>query len=198
MKETEVYGFTYPECAPPLVKDASQIAQVRVLADEFDAEVERAVTQANIDLISPPATRFAINIVSLPVVTTDNLVSPVFDQQVFAVNWGDTPPLVFGSGDMRIDTPGWYLVGCHAVVETATAAVLPMVRLTVNGSPASSWSPVAGNYGTAGNTRIAALSAVPLALREDDRVRMQIQHLAAGSPSWNYRPHLWAVRLVSV
>ena len=197
MKETEVYDFTYPECAPPLVKDASQIAQVRVLADEIDAEVEALVTQAERDLIQPPATRFAINIGSLPVVTTDNLVSPVFDQTVFAVNWGDSAPLVFGTGDMRIDTPGWYLVGCHAVVETATAAVLPMVRLTVNGSPASSWSPVAGNYGTAGNTRIAALSAVPLSLQEDDRVRMEIQHLAAGSPTWNYRPHIWAVRLVS-
>lgn len=191
MKETEIYGFPYPECAPPLTKDSSQIAQMNDLADAIDVEVDRVIDQAELDLIMPPNARGAINV--LPVATTDNLVVPVFDTSVFQVNWGG-PSLT--DGGLTIRQPGWYMSGCHALVSSATAAVLPMVRLTINGSPASSWSAVGGNYGV-GNGRLAALSGVPLVMTVGDVLRMEIKHTAAGSPAWDYRPHLWAVRLVS-
>lgn len=191
MKETPIYDFPYPECNPPLVKDSSQIVQVRNLADAIDTEVERIVTGAEDNLITPPNARMSIAV--LPVATTANLVSPVFDTVVFTVNWGGAT----GDGlGILIIKPGWYMVGCHAVVSSATAAVLPMVRITINGSPASSWSAVGGNYGV-GNGRLVALSGVPLLLATDDSVRMEIKHTAAGSPAWDYRPHLWAVRLLN-
>jgi hypothetical protein len=190
VKETEIYGFPFPECAPPLVKDSSQIAQMATLAHAIDIEVQRVIDKANDALVQPPNTRVSIAV--LPVATTANLVVPVFDTSVYQINWGG-PSLIHNAID--IFKPGWYLVGCHALVSSATAAVLPMVRLTVNGSPASSWSAVGGNYGV-GNGRLAALSAVPLLLAANDIVRMEIKHTAAGSPAWDYRPHLWAVQLV--
>ncbi|TXS16346.1 hypothetical protein EAO70_12980 [Streptomyces sp. adm13(2018)] len=193
MKTTETYGFPYPECDPPKVKDSSQISQLRALAVAVDEEVERVVNVAERDLIHPAAARFAI--ATLPVVASGTLESPVFDTTVYSINWGPSPALVPVTGGVRISTPGWYLIGCHALVTSATAAVLPMVRITLNGSPASSWSAVAGNYGV-GNGRLASLSAVPLSLVEGDIIRMEIQHVAAGTPVWDYRPHLWAVRLV--
>ncbi|MEU4106629.1 hypothetical protein AB0F16_39815 [Streptomyces tanashiensis] len=192
MKATETYGFPYPECDPPLVKDSSQIVQMQNLALAIDTEVQRAIIDADDALIHPPATRVGIAI--LPVVTTDNLAVPFFDTSVFAVNWG-APTALSTQGGILVQKGGWYLAGCHALVSSATAAVLPMVRLTVNGVPASSWSAPAGNYGVA-NSRLAALSAVPLLVQAEDVIRMEIKHLAAGAPSWDFRPHLWCVRML--
>lgn len=193
MKATENYGWPYPECDPPLVKDSSQISQLGDLARAVDLTVDEIFDQAQDDLIRPPAARLAVSV--LPVATTDNLVAPFFDVAVFQLNWGLIGLPDLASGGMYINKPGWYMAGCHALVSSATAAVLPMVRLTVNGTAASSWSKMAGNYGVA-NSRLAALSAVPLTLSEGDILRMEIKHLAAGSPAWDYRPHLWAVRMV--
>jgi hypothetical protein len=192
MNKTDNYGIPYPECDPPLVKDSSQIAQFRAQAMAVDTAVQGVYTQAADQLTEPPATRLAIAI--LPVATTDNLVVPFFDTSVFASNWG-APNALSTLGGMQIYKGGWYLVGCHALVTSATAGVLPMVRLTVNSTPASSWSPPAGDYGVS-NSRLAALNAVPLLLSEEDTVRIEIKHLAAGAPAWDYRPHLWAVRAV--
>ena len=195
MRATENYQFPFPECNPPLTKDASQIAQMANLAKDIDLEVQRIFDAADNNLIRPPNARGTIAV--LPVATTDNLVVPFFDVIVFSVNWGTTSAINPSDGALYINEPGWYLIGCHALVSSATAAVLPMVRITVNGEPASSWSAVGGNYGV-GNGRLAALSGVPLTVGEGDRVRMEIKHTAAGSPAWDYRPHLWAVRLVSL
>ena len=192
MKETEVYGFPYPECSPPLVKDSSQIVQMASLALAIDTEVQRVVDEANLELITPPNARATIAV--LPVATTDSLVTPAFDLSVFQAGGAaiDT-----GAGGLRVQDAGWYFVGCHALVTSATAAVLPAVRLTVNGAPASSWSAVGGNY-IALNSRLAALSGVPLVLAANDVIRMEIRHTAAGSPAWDYRPHIWCVRMVNV
>ena len=192
MNKTDNYGFPYPECDPPLVKDASQIAQFKALAMAVDAEVQRVDALADDQLTHPPSARATIAVV--PVVTTDNLAVPLFDTTVFAsVSWGGSP--ITTENGLHVYKAGWYLAGCHALVSSATAAVLPMVRLTVNGTPASSWSTPAGNYGVS-NGRLAALSAVPLLVAEEDVIRMEIKHLATGSPSWDYRPHIWAVRMV--
>lgn len=192
MKETEVYGFPYPECNPPLVKDSSQIVQMASLALAIDTEVQRVVDEANLELITPPNARATIAV--LPVATTDSLVTPAFDLSVFQAGGAaiDT-----GAGGLRVQDAGWYFAGCHALVTSATAAVLPAVRLTVNGAPASSWSAVGGNY-IALNSRLAALSGVPLVLAANDVIRMEIRHTAAGSPAWDYRPHIWCVRMVIV
>ncbi|MGW8357409.1 hypothetical protein [Streptomyces wedmorensis] len=191
MNKTDPYGFPYPECDPPLIKDSSQIVQMRDLAIAVDTEVERVVTKLDDNLAHPPSGRLTIAVT--PVATTDPLVTVDFDTQVFSVNGGFF--LTF-SGGFQIVKAGWWLMGGHALVSSATATVSPMVRLVVNGVPASSWSFPAGNYGVS-NSRLAALSAVPLLLAVDDVVHLQIKHLAAGSPAWDYRPHLWGTRLIA-
>lgn len=192
MNQTETYAFPYPECDPPLVKDSSQIVQMQSLALAIDDKVQQVVERVDDVLVRPPATRVGIAI--LPVATTDNLVTPFFDTSVFAVNWG-APTALSTQGGMLVQKGGWYLAGGHALVTSATATVLPMVRLTVNGVAASSWSAPAGNYGVS-NSRLAALSAVPLLVAEQDVIRLEIKHLATGSPAWDYRPHLWCVRML--
>lgn len=192
MNKTDNYAIPYPECDPPLIKDSSQIAQFKAQAMAVDTAMTAVEAQAADQLTNPPSARGTIAV--LPVVTTDSQVTVDITQNVFtSTSWGAAVAVT--SGGLLIQKPGWYLAGCHALVSSATAAVLPMVRLTVNGSPASSWSTPAGNYGV-GNGRLAALSAVPLLVAAEDTIRMEIKHLATGSPSWDYRPHLWAVRML--
>jgi len=53
MNQTDHYGFPYPECDPPLVKDASDIHQFADFALAVDSEVERIDNEANDALVSP-------------------------------------------------------------------------------------------------------------------------------------------------
>lgn len=48
-------GFPYPECNPPLVKDAADIADLRDLAVAVDTLVEDLATRADDILLSPDA-----------------------------------------------------------------------------------------------------------------------------------------------
>lgn len=191
MKSTDNYSIPYPECDPPLVKDSSQIVQFQQQALAVDTAVRSVFDAALNDLIDPPTTRATIAV--LPVATTDNLAVPFFDTNVFtSPTWGGSA--LTTEGGLHVYRAGWYLAGGHALVTSATAAVLPMVRLAVNGTPASSWSAAAGNYGVL-NGRLATLNAVPLLLSAEDVIRLEIKHVAAGSPAWDYRPHIWAVRM---
>lgn len=191
MKTTETYGFPYPECDPPLVKDASQISHMAILANRIDAEVQRVDTLAEKSVTNPAAARLRIN----PAVNTTAVqVMPTFvgGSVVFNnANW--TAPVV-QSGGLRVPEDAWFLVGCHA--ETTSAVSMQVnVRLTLNGSPASSWSNPGFLY--AGTSHLTALAAVPLQLTTGNILNMEIKHSAAAGTAWTYRPHLWAVKLVA-
>jgi len=190
VKETTNYGFPYPECDPPLVQDASQIEHLRRLAESVDTEVDRVVNKLDDNLAHPPSGRLGV-LVS-PIATTDPIVTVDFTTTVFSINGFS----ISVDGGVLITKPGWWLMGGHALVQSAIAAVSPMVRLIVNGTAASSWSFPAGNYGVT-NARLAALSAVPLLLATGDVVKLQIKHIAGGTPAWDYRPHLWGTRLIA-
>jgi hypothetical protein len=55
MKQTIPFKFPYPECAPPLVKDAPDIAQLRDLAEAVDAVMDDLEAEAGDLRISPDA-----------------------------------------------------------------------------------------------------------------------------------------------
>lgn len=55
MDQTVPFGFPYPQCDPPLTKDAADIAQLRDLAIAVDAVVEDLAVEADDLLISPDA-----------------------------------------------------------------------------------------------------------------------------------------------
>lgn len=57
MKATDPYLFPYPECNPPLVKDSSDIIQMRSLARAIDTRVGALFTEADDEFITPDACR---------------------------------------------------------------------------------------------------------------------------------------------
>ena len=188
MDVTENYGFPYPECDPPLVKDSAQIAQLGVLARDIDAEVERLDILSASQVRHPPGAR--VITAALVNATTDILVTPVFDQTVFENNWN----AALQGGGLQVYETAWWLVGAHASADSA-AAIQIQVRVTVDGVPATSW----GNPGSTYSTifQLASLGMVPLRINANSIIRMEIKHSTAGSPAWNYRPHLWAQKLVT-
>lgn len=188
MKETEHYGFPYPECDPPLVKDASQISQFAALAEAIDAEVQRVINQTKLALTELPAARL---ITAAPVATTDVQVMPTFDTVVFSQNWAGILP---AAGGMGIGEDAWYMIGAHAATDSATAMQVN-IRLTVNGLAATSWSNPGSPYSTI--FQLPALGMAPLRMENGDILNVELRHNAAGGTAWNYRPHLWAVKLVT-
>jgi hypothetical protein len=57
MKATDPYQFPYPECQPPLVKDSSDIIQMRSLARAIDSRVTALFTEADDEFITPDAAK---------------------------------------------------------------------------------------------------------------------------------------------
>lgn len=191
MKVTDDYDLPYPECDPPLVKDASQIVQLKLLADEIDEDVER-IDELLLDaLVQPSSARLTTS--ALTTATTDTLVTPTLNLTLFERNWG--PTAAQSGGGLYIPETAWWMVGAHASADSASA-IRALVRVTVDGVAASSW----GNPGAPYSTifQLPALGMLPLQINAGSILNMQIKHDLAGAPAWNYRPHLWAQKLVTL
>lgn len=101
MNETQPYQFPYPECAPPLVEDASDIAHMRNLALAIDSRVTALFNEADDEFITPDACK-----VSATIVTPSTDGTPV----VFNVaNFTNKPDMAFANG-IRIQTSGFYFI----------------------------------------------------------------------------------------
>jgi hypothetical protein len=181
---TSAYGFPFPECDPPLIKDASQAAQIRVLAEEIDQEVTRIADLGDRVLNHPDTAR--LTQAALSTATTENLIVVPLDTVVF--NSG----LALSSNGIQLSEAGWWLAGGYASVDCATP-IEAQVRLTLDGTAATSWSNPGGIYSTI--FQLPFLSA-PLLAEENAILRLEIKHSTGGSPSWNYRGHLWVVKVI--
>lgn len=127
MDVTENYRFPYPECAPPLIKDASDIEQLRDLAEAVDAEATLLEGEFLADLIRPDACRMS----GANIVTTATEVQPFFGSATFDNTIGgamtDTT-----NGDIAILRTGWYIVGGWWNILTLVD-IQPRLFFTING-----------------------------------------------------------------
>lgn len=139
MKETECLGLPYPECAPPLVKDASDIEQFRDLAFATDAAVAAYDARLTDTLTAPPACALTggVNIAG-------NLVN-----QFYAVLEFDTGGMFDPDFDgIRIQEDGWYMIGGSLRLSGFAPTVTNLrIEPTLNGDefssrqgPGFSWS----------------------------------------------------------
>lgn len=114
---TDPWGLPFPECDPPLRKDAGDIAQVRDLALAMDAHVTQLYLEASELLIRPDACRmqtFANQTSASPVTS----FRPFYD--IF--NFDNTPGQVMSDPDngvIQIVEPGVYLCGAWFTTNSA-------------------------------------------------------------------------------
>ena len=128
MDTTDCLGLPFPECAPPLVKDQSDIAQFRDLAIAVDTAVQALDDRITDLLVSPPtvARGGGDNTAGLQV---DHFYGGAvnFDTD----NMGDTVADV-----IRIQRNGWYMVGVTCQAQPPAPGIIALrVEVLVNGDP---------------------------------------------------------------
>jgi hypothetical protein len=125
VKETDPYGFPYPECDPPLVKDSSDVAQIRDLALAVDAEVTALKTFADDEFIRPLGCKITRGGTPL---SFDRDQPITFNQLEF-----DNSPgaLMNTTQGIRITKDGWYFIA--GFVSTQQLLDRTRVKLAIAG-----------------------------------------------------------------
>lgn len=124
MKATDPYLLPYPECDPPLVKDSSDIVQMRELAQAIDARVTALFTEADDEFITPDGCKIA-RTVSQTYPDGSLITFPT-------VQFDNSPGAVMGTTTgIRIRQSGFYFAAGY--VATSLSADLARIRLVVEG-----------------------------------------------------------------
>lgn len=192
MDSTPVYGFPYPECDPPLVKDASDITQMRDLAVAIDGAVQDLVDKVNDELLIPDACRMNM---SAAVATTDQEVTPFND----VLNWqtAGSGMADVAAGGIRIQEQGWYFCGGYTEVSaTIPAATQLSLRTCVMKNAAQT-----SNYQDSGRIISGdfqySFTGETLLLNAGDLIQIRHRSGAGAGISWTYRSRIWAIQLLA-
>jgi len=184
MDTTECFQLPFPQCEPPLTKDASDIEHVRDLAEAVDDVVQAFADDIVDKLVRPDACRMT-NLVAFVSTLTDNTIP------MDATSFDNQPGLAMTditNGGIKIVTDGWYQVGawCRSTVATD---VQTRIRFNVNGDPATNFQ---GPGGLVQAGFQDCNGEELLELRVDDVVTLGTRNGAPGT-SVSYTAHLWAV-----
>lgn len=179
--------YPYPECEPPLVKDASDIIQLQQLATAIDTDMQALSDAVETQMAYPPSAKMFAN----------GIVTTLSDFTVFYDNfsWNTQNDLVNTSlGGFVIQTPGFYLVTAWAGAATTNNMHLRL-QLMVNNLPTGNWQGYSRN--TTGVTSQVQQMSVTLFLEEGDLVSNRVRHAFPGS-SITYIGRIHIVQLVSL
>lgn len=113
MDQTENRGYPYPECDPPLTKDASDIAHLRDLAVAVNDDMDAVFSRAADVLVRPDAARMSM---SATVASTDTEFVPFLDSRSFDTTGPANYMTPVSEGQLRLVEPGWYTVGCYVTL----------------------------------------------------------------------------------
>ena len=184
MDTTECFQFPYPQCDPPLTKDASDIEHMRDLAEAVDAVVQTFADNITDKLVRPDACRMT-NLVAYVSTLADNTIP--MDASGFDNQPGLAMTDVAGGG-IRIVTDGWYQVGawCRSTVATD---VQTRIRFLVNGDAATNFQGP-GGLAQAGSQDCNGEEVIEL--RAGDLINLSTRNGSPGT-SVSYTAHIWAV-----
>lgn len=187
MDKTINRGYPYPECDPPLTKDASDIAHLRDLAMAVDADVQAVYSRAEDVSIRPDAARMSmVNTLA----GTANTVIPFFDSRTFDTTTGNAMTDT-ANGVMRLVEPGWYHVGFWAMF-TAVPFLGLRGRFLRSGVPASAWTSQAEI--SQANGQMAHGSDEVVSALGGDTLSVELR-IGATTPSYTYVCRLWALQV---
>lgn len=191
MDETLNRGYPYPQCDPPLTKDASDIAHVRDLAAAIDADVQTVYDNAADIVVRPDAARMGIA-PSVADTFGPGDFSPTFNTRTFDTTGTSMTPTA--EGVLRLVEPGWYTVGGYGEFTTATFLGLRMCFLQ-NGVQATSYTQQARVV--AGNVQLAFNTGELFVPTGGDALTMRFR-IGAASPSFTYIARIWAQQIAKL
>jgi len=179
MKRTPVREYPYPECEPPLVKDASDIIQIRDLALAIDADVEN-LTVESLPLVYPAASKMRMFGFAT--------AAPEFTVLYGTNSWQTRSGMNdLTLGAIVIPETGFYQVHIWAASNSATSSDI-RTKLVVNGIDRGAW----GGY-SAAVTGVALQSTthdVNLFLSQGDQVTSKVRHSLGVSATYQSNLHV--------
>lgn len=184
MDTTECLGLPFPECRPPLVKDASDIEQFRDLAEAVDAEVQELDDALTATLFEPPAVKMSggqtvagSDIVHFPAVI-------VFDNAGMANTTLD---------GISIQQDGWYMIGGWVRRGPGPTVADLRVEPLLNGDPFTSRQ----GPGYA-NTSTEDVTWTDVGFfRAGDFLNFMTHHTGNPATSFNYTHQMWALQVLT-
>lgn len=187
---TTDWGLPFPECDPPLRKDAGDVAQIRDLAEAVDTDVQSLYDSAYDLLIRPDACRMSVS-------TTQTsgagqiAIRPFYD----VVTFDNTPGAVMtdtAAGVIRIVDPGVYL--CGAWFSTVFATNQGMrAKFLKDGVLA------ANPHGTSNIiTANTAYLSICQTLRFQQPAALSTEMTAQAATTWAITSRIWAVQIAKL
>lgn len=186
MDTTDCLELPFPECAPPLVKDKSDIEQFRDLAVAADTAVQTLADSLSSTLFNTPSTVMSGGSVVAGRDVTHFTPTTVTDNAGQADTAADV---------IRIAEDGWYMVGGWV---SATSASLPnsiglRIEPIVNGDTVS-------NRQGPGQPAVGAeyvAWADSLFLRAGDTLQTMTHHTDSAALNVTYQTFLWAHQVIA-
>lgn len=184
MKETECLGLPYPECNPPLVKDASDIEQFRDLAEAVDAEVQELDDALTATLFEPAAVKMSggQNIAGTDITHFPAVV--VFDNAGMANTTLD---------GISIQTDGWYMIGGWVRRDGGPTVTDIRVEPLLNGDPFTSRQ--GPGYSTP-STEDVTWTDVGF-FRAGDFLNFMTHHTGNPATVFTYVHQMWALQVLT-
>lgn len=187
MDTTECLGLPFPECAPPLTKDASDIAQFQELAEATDSAVQGLDDAISATLLNPPMARMngGQNAAGQDLV---QFYGGFVDFDNF--NMADTV-----ADGIRIQQDGWYMIGGSVEVNTVPAGTSIGLRTEplVNGDTVSSRQ--GPGFSAISGEEVNWTDVV--FLREGDFLNTMTHHFDNPLTVFTYTVSLWAMLVIS-
>jgi len=183
VKTTPLREYPYPECDPPLVKDASDIIQMFDLATAMDEDIENLTDEA-ITLAFPAASKMRMSGLS----TTAQEFVVVYGTSSWQTRVGMNSTTL---GAIIAPHTGFYQVHIWVASNSATSSDI-RTKLVVNGVDRGVW----GGYSAAvsGVALQPATHDVNLFLNEGDQLTARVRHSLGVAAT--YQSNLHAVQLV--
>lgn len=185
---TTDWGLPYPECNPPLRKDAGDIAQVRDLAEAMDEDVQGLYDDAYDQLIRPDAVRMSV------AGTQTSGAGQIAFRPFYDVSTFDNTPGASMTdtvnGVIQIREPGVYLCGTWCSTVFATNQGM-RVKFLKDGVLA------ANPHGTSNiiSANTAYMSAAQT-LRYQQPGTLGTELTAQAGTTWAVTSRIWALQLV--
>lgn len=185
MDVTECLGLPFPQCDPPLTKDASDIEQFRDLAVATDTAVQELSDRVTDTLTAPDCVSMEGGVTTAGTDITHFLNGFVrFD----TANMADTV------ADMIvIRQDGWYMIGGYVTITTAAGTSNGMrVDPLLNGTPFTArqgpgWSLI---------SEYTSWTDVAF-LRTGDQLNCMTHHFGNPATSFTYFVNMWALQIAT-
>lgn len=185
MDTTDCLALPFPECEPPLVKDASDIAQFKALADATDAAVAAYALAVSTTLTAPP---MVLMQGTQAIAGTD--VTHYFNQPVIF----DTAAMADTSADViRIPEDGWYMLGWSYKSSNVASNFMRSEPL-LNGDPFSSRQGPTSYISGVTNGEFGTFADVGF-FREGDVVNFMTHHTGNPVTVFTYDVFMWALQV---